>query len=441
MSKHNGDYHASDIQPPAIQPEQLTAYALGQLHGEELASVKATVGVGRGSPDPFQRLTEGLGSQRGQETCAEQVREVQTLAAAITAARHAEPLPQPSGDLRAAIESRLDQLAAGESPQPAVELPAERLPWNRKWNRQWTIALVAAGGLCCLLVALLLPAVQASRKAAQVAQAGNHLKELPAAMRAEQALSTRQHESEYVGELRRDFSFSNDRVVTSSTPSDATVDDLAFMVKPRVTAVQDDSFSSGAGPQASPTTEPAAVSASISAGGAALNPGGAPYGESGGNQGQPATNNYAGGYGASISNGNPQAGGYPGGAFQAGGSSGPAASAGGGVAPFYKESRGSGGYPGSSQGYGGGYPGSASGSGDYGASIANNPVPETAAERSANWPNSKKSTKKLSPSPERTGIGTTAKSPSISPALTKRSSITTGTSAAVADRSPATGSS
>src|SRR4030095_8101255 len=104
MSSQNGDRHSSDIQPSEIQPEQLTAYALGQLHGEELAAVKAAIGeagdVGRGALDPAHRLTEGLGAapgdlrsgtRRGQETCAEQVREVQALAAAITAARGAEP--------------------------------------------------------------------------------------------------------------------------------------------------------------------------------------------------------------------------------------------------------------------------------------------------------------------------------------------------------------
>ncbi len=361
MSKHNGNHRANDI-----QPEQITAHALGQLHGEELAAVKAALGESGGS------------------SAGDKIRKVQTLAAAITAARNAEPLPKPSGELRAAIESRLDQLAAGESPTPAVELPAERRPWNRQWNRQWTVALVAAGGLCCVLVALLLPAVQASRKAAQVAQTSNNLKELNSDSRIVQshrASTISPEQYSWTDRTEASSRVSNGiPAPASSTPSDTTVGDLAFMVKPRVIAIQDDPPSSDAGSQSSVVTDPTRLSTAIGSGGAGKYPGAAAYADVGGNQGQPVANNGAGaagpGYGTAIADGG----------LQAGGSAQGAGMPGTGMARFFNDPRGLGGYPGGSPGYyPGGYPGSASGSGNSGASIANNPLPGTPSKAYTEW--------------------------------------------------------
>src|SRR5688572_21209783 len=149
MSKNNGDRHLSDI-----EPEQLTAYALGQLRGEELAAVKAALGEGA------NRLAET------------EAREVNSLAGAIRASRETETLPQPSVELRAAVEQKLKSLAAGE------EIEKVALPPRNSWLR-WPTAVecVVLGGICCLLIGLMLPAVQMSREAARRTTAMNNLRE------------------------------------------------------------------------------------------------------------------------------------------------------------------------------------------------------------------------------------------------------------------------
>jgi len=241
MSSQNGDRHTSDIQPSKIQPEQLTAYALGQLHGEELAAVKAAIGEGgddgRGSQDPTQRLTEGLGAapgdlrsgtRRGQETCAEQVREVQALAAAVSRARNAEPLPATSVELRAAIESKLAQLEVVEKVEPAAS--------QRRWRRPSVVEWVVMGGIGVLLIGLSVPAVQMSRNAARQMAASNSLKQLRADLEVEKALSS----SGIKRQILDPASESDKRDAFASTsPSTTTGDDMTLMVTPRATREQD----------------------------------------------------------------------------------------------------------------------------------------------------------------------------------------------------------
>ena len=134
MSKLNGDHHANDI-----QPEQLTAYALGQLHGDELAAVKAAVGCRASSQGPG---TKSAKSKRSPQQSPRPARPSRRPSRRLSCER---PLNRGWTNWR---RTRADA---------SVELPADRRPWNR----QWTIALVAGGGICCVLVALLLPAVQA----------------------------------------------------------------------------------------------------------------------------------------------------------------------------------------------------------------------------------------------------------------------------------------
>jgi Ca-activated chloride channel family protein len=148
MSKNNGDRHLSDI-----EPEQLTAYALGQLRGEELAAVKAAVGEGA------NRLPES------------EAREMQALADAIRASRETEPLPQSSVELRAAVEQKLKSLAAGNEIEKVALPPRSLLRWPT------AVECVVLGGICCLLVALLLPAMQAARESAQATTAYNKIEQ------------------------------------------------------------------------------------------------------------------------------------------------------------------------------------------------------------------------------------------------------------------------
>ncbi len=381
MSKQNGDLHASDI-----PPEQLTAFALGQLHGEELASVKAAVG------------------EADHSAARDEVREVQTLATAITAARAAEPLPKPSGELRSALESRLDELAATEPPKPTVELPADRRPWNR----QWTIGLVAAGGLCCVFAVLYLPAVYTAMSSARpMARTFDRVDQaLPSAQRervradleeerTHRAAATSAEQYEWTDLPRTRVPLASGAPAASTTPSDPRVnDDATFMVKPRVVAERDEPKvawrTTITGPQ---TTDAYNWEAQASAGGSQ----GSPGAESGQVQRerQPmkagaAGSGYGGGVvdstaprgGSSQGEGMPgtgpatpyskfaNPGGYPG-EFQG--------LAGGQGQPGGGQGRGSGGLGGGG-GYPGGAPANASVGTQLGPQLASNPVPGTQDE-------------------------------------------------------------
>ena len=150
MSNHNGDHESSGI--PA---EQLTAYALGQLHGDELAAVKAQL------------------SAAGNESALREVRALQATAAVLSASRHAEPLPGPSPALRELVEQRLLETAPKETAVPMVALPEVR---RSAW-RSVAIPIAVCGTVCCALLALVgLPLVQNSREAARRTQAVNSLR-------------------------------------------------------------------------------------------------------------------------------------------------------------------------------------------------------------------------------------------------------------------------
>ena len=147
---HNGDNPTNEEQDAAL----LTAYALGQLEGEELAALKANIAANH-----FDGADDDL-------------KNTQALASALGTARQAEPLPPTSSDLRQTILQRLDQPL---SPTPAAtksQTPTVRKPRRRLAIVGWTIAA------SLLLVVALLPAVQYSREAARRMQASNHLKQL-----------------------------------------------------------------------------------------------------------------------------------------------------------------------------------------------------------------------------------------------------------------------
>src|SRR5262245_41274319 len=115
MSHHNGDHSSSE---PAA--EALTALALSQLQGEERAAAEAHLAA------------SGAAAQR-------EVREIQTLATALTAARNSQPLPPPSAELRKTIDDRLSQ----------VELPRKRaLPWSVVMG----VSAVSLAAVLCMLM-------------------------------------------------------------------------------------------------------------------------------------------------------------------------------------------------------------------------------------------------------------------------------------------------
>src|SRR5437660_1500034 len=98
MSNHNGDdtSREGDASLDEKEAAQLTAYALGQLQGEELAAVERKLSAG--------------GDGAGQR----EVHEVQALVAALSSARAAESLPQTSSELRKLVEQRLAEPASKE---------------------------------------------------------------------------------------------------------------------------------------------------------------------------------------------------------------------------------------------------------------------------------------------------------------------------------------
>src|SRR5438128_2587149 len=151
MSNHNHDGVQINI-----ELEQLTAYALGQLEGEELAAMKAKLAA-------------------GDEAAEQEITAVQALCAVVSDVRAAEPTPALASDLRYRIQ---EKLADAKAKQPAAE-PVTIAASKKSWWRRSTFELCLIGGICCaLLVLFLLPAAQSSREAARRMQSSNHLKQL-----------------------------------------------------------------------------------------------------------------------------------------------------------------------------------------------------------------------------------------------------------------------
>src|SRR5689334_8554834 len=98
----NGDDHT----PDELAAANVTAYALGQLHADERSE--------------FERRHDASNN----DIAAQEIRTIESIAAAISASRRAEPATPPSGDLKAKIIDRLDN-----KPTP-VKLPkrSRRLP-------------------------------------------------------------------------------------------------------------------------------------------------------------------------------------------------------------------------------------------------------------------------------------------------------------------------
>ena len=131
MSNQNGDRHATNI-----RPEQLTAYALGQLEGEELAAVEQASGE-RQPPASISAQPRDL------------VAETRRLADALRTAAQDET-PDRSPELRAAILSRLE-----ERTSDPVELPPPTA------GRRRAFVWLAAGTAAAVLgIAIALPAMR-----------------------------------------------------------------------------------------------------------------------------------------------------------------------------------------------------------------------------------------------------------------------------------------
>jgi len=140
MSSDNNQFGHEEITPEEIAAAQRTAYALGQLQGEERAEVERQL-----ANEASQREVDGIKS----------------LAAVLSAARVSEQLSEPTlvlRSLRSAIQLQQALNASKEQVEPKVRLP------KRTSVRQLTWIIVGTSA-CGLLIALLLPAVQSSREA------------------------------------------------------------------------------------------------------------------------------------------------------------------------------------------------------------------------------------------------------------------------------------
>ncbi len=165
MSQYNGDHQSSE---PAA--EALTALALNQLHGEDLAAAES------------QLAAAG-------DVCQREVREIQSLTASLSAARNAQPLPQPSAGLRKALEDRLGQ----------VELPSR----SKRFER--VMLGLTIGAIAAVLCAFLLPRVQTAREAARRMKNGNTLQQIAAAQPAQrQSLHGHRQQSDMYAEQHGD---------------------------------------------------------------------------------------------------------------------------------------------------------------------------------------------------------------------------------------------
>jgi Mg-chelatase subunit ChlD len=153
---HNDDeFTREEITPEEIEAAQLTAYALGQLQGEGRAEVE-------------RKLSADAASANQRE-----ISEMKALASAVSLARTSAALPQTDAALRDRIEKQLTARASDE-PTAKVAIAKQDNWWRWPSVLEWCVI----GGVCSVLAALFMPAVQGARESSRRMQAANAVKQL-----------------------------------------------------------------------------------------------------------------------------------------------------------------------------------------------------------------------------------------------------------------------
>jgi secreted protein with Ig-like and vWFA domain len=144
-TNHNGDEFSRDeITPEEIAAAQVTAYALGQLQGEERADVE-------------RRLAAS-----GDGALARDIVEIEALAGVVSLTRSTEPLPQADSALRERLKRALEANAQ------KVELP-------KRTSYRALVWLGVGAAPAVVLAALILPAIQSNRLAARRMESSNDI--------------------------------------------------------------------------------------------------------------------------------------------------------------------------------------------------------------------------------------------------------------------------
>jgi secreted protein with Ig-like and vWFA domain len=200
----NWNLNGEEFSPEEIEAARVTAYALSQLQGEELAAMRTRI-AGNGGAGEVDR----------------EVSAVQKLSEGIRQARSSESNAVASGELRAVIEHRLGVAASRDGSVEKIVLGESKRPPRRIAVLEWC----AVGGILLVFLALLMPAIHTSRESARLTGDREVFEPMPAEIREFEEGYLRIEEGE---------------AGASAQIAHGAVDDLKMMVTPRIITQEED---------------------------------------------------------------------------------------------------------------------------------------------------------------------------------------------------------